>query len=205
MQSVISARRCPVRSSSYSAVASSIAPVAPSGCPRAMAPPLGFTFSIGIPSSCATTSGTGANASLISKTSMSPIFSSAAASALRVAGIGPVSISTGSLPATAIETMRARGLSPRLRALPFEAITTAAAPSTMPDEFPACSTPFSLNDGFSPASVSSVVPGRGCSSRANARPPMSSGTISRAKYPFSIALAAFCCEPTANSSSWRRV
>src|SRR6267142_1858930 len=145
MQSVIRARRWPVRSSSCSAVARSIAPVAPRGWPSAMAPPLTFTFSSGMPSSWATTSGTGAKASLISKRSMPLTLRSACASALRVDGMGPVSISTGSDPATAIETIRARGLSPRLRARPLEAITTAAAPSTIPELLPACSTPSSLN------------------------------------------------------------
>ena len=92
-----------------------------------------------------------------------------------------MSISTGSLPATAMETIRARGLRPSERARPFEAITTAAAPSTIPEELPACSTPSSLNDGFNPASVSTVVPGRGCSSRSNRRSPSFSGRISREK------------------------
>ena len=205
MQSVMSARRCPVRSNSCSAVASSIAPVAPSGWPSAIAPPFTFTFSSGIPSSCATTSGTGANASLISKMSMSVILRSALASALRAAGMGPVSMSTGSEPATAMETIRARGLSPRLRARPFEAITTAAAPSTIPELLPACNTPPSLKEGFSAARASTVVPGRGCSSRSKECPSGSfTGTISLVKKPFSIAVAALRCDCTANSSSfWR--
>ena len=147
----------------------------------------------------------GANASLISKRSMSSTFSSALARALRAAGMGPVSMRTGSLPATAMETMRARGLRPSERARPFDAITTAAAPSTIPDELPACSTPSSLNEGLSAASVSTVVPGRGCSSRSKVRSPSLSGRISRENQPRSIAFAAFCCEDTANSSSCLRV
>ena len=170
-----------------------------------MAPPFTLIFSSGIPSSCATINGTGANASLTSKMSMSLTLRSAPASALREAAMGPVSISTGSDPTTAIDTMRARGLSPRLRAWPFDAITTAAAPSTIPELLPACSTPSSLNDGLSVASVSTVVPGRGCSSRSNARPSGSfTGTISFAKKPFSIAVAALRCDCTANSSSFSR-
>ena len=39
----------PLRFSSCSSVAICRAPVQPSGCPNAMAPPLGLTFSIGMP------------------------------------------------------------------------------------------------------------------------------------------------------------
>src|SRR5690606_21689869 len=45
MQSVTSAVPLPVRSSSSSAVPSSMAPVAPRGCPMAIAPPLTLTTS----------------------------------------------------------------------------------------------------------------------------------------------------------------
>ncbi len=55
---------------------------------------------------------TPANASLISTRSMSSMASPALASALRVAGAGPVSMMVGSEPETAAETMRARGVSP---------------------------------------------------------------------------------------------
>ncbi len=51
-----------------------------------------------MPISCITHSGTGANASLISIRSMSSIFSPARLSTFCVAGIGPVSMITGSEP-----------------------------------------------------------------------------------------------------------
>ena len=55
---------------------------------------------------------TAANASLISTRSMSSMVSPALASALRVAGAGPVSMMVGSEPETAAETIRARGVRP---------------------------------------------------------------------------------------------
>ena len=54
--------------------------------------------------------GTAANASLTSNRSMSSIVRPALASALRVAGIGPVSMIVGSAPESAVATMRARGV-----------------------------------------------------------------------------------------------
>ena len=61
----------------------------------------------------------------------------ALASALRQAGVGPVSMMVGSLPITAAARMRARGFSPALRAALVEPTSISAAPSTMPDELPA--------------------------------------------------------------------
>ena len=60
-----------VRSSSWSAVVISRAPVQPTGWPRAMAPPLGLTVSGSGDSSRCQASTTEANASLISTVSMS--------------------------------------------------------------------------------------------------------------------------------------
>ena len=57
-------------------------------------------------------SGTAANASLISKRSMSSSVIPALASTFSVAGPGAVSMITGSVPATACITMRARGVRP---------------------------------------------------------------------------------------------
>ena len=61
----------------------------------------------------------------------------ALASALRAAGIGPVSMMVGSAPDSAAATMRARGLKPCVLPAASLPISTAAAPSTMPDELPA--------------------------------------------------------------------
>ena len=90
----------------------SMAPVAPSGWPSAMAPPLTLTLSMLTPRSEAKRSTTAANASFISIRSRSPTLSPALASALREAGAGPVSMMVGSDPLTAAETIRARGVSP---------------------------------------------------------------------------------------------
>lgn len=55
---------------------------------------------------------TDANASLSSNRSMSSTVSPARSSTLRVAGVGPVSMITGSAPLVAVATMRARGVRP---------------------------------------------------------------------------------------------
>ena len=75
---------------------------------------------------------TAANASLISKRSMSATDSPALASALRAAGAGPVSMIVGSAPETAVARTRARGVSPRSLPTCSEPIAMIAAPSTMP-------------------------------------------------------------------------
>ena len=61
----------PLRFNSWSSVPICRAPVQPSGWPRAMAPPFGFTFSIGMPNFLTLYVAWLAKASLISKTSMS--------------------------------------------------------------------------------------------------------------------------------------
>src|SRR6202035_5700586 len=79
----------------------STAPDAPSGCPSAMAPPSGFSRLGSAPVPASHASGTGANASLTSKTPTSASATPALVSTFSVAGIGPVSMSTGSAPMTA--------------------------------------------------------------------------------------------------------
>src|SRR3954453_7118400 len=74
------------------------APVEPSGGPRAIAPPFTFTRSISGSSSRCQAATTGANASLTSNRSMSLIDMPLRSRILRVAGIGPSSMSTGSQP-----------------------------------------------------------------------------------------------------------
>ena len=56
--------------------------------------------------------------------------------------------------------MRASGVRPRALAASPEAMTSAAAPSTMPLALPAVTTPSFLNTVGSAASPSSVVSGR---------------------------------------------
>ena len=74
-----------------------------------------------------------------------------------MASIGPVSISTGSVPTRQVSTIRARGVRPSAPAFSSVVIITAAAPSEICDELPAVWTPFSRATGFSDASFSSVV------------------------------------------------
>ena len=59
-------------------------------------------------------------------------------STFSVTGIGPVSMIAGSEPILAKALMRARGLSPAALPAALLPISTAAAPSTMPEELPAC-------------------------------------------------------------------
>ena len=74
------------------------APVEPSGCPSAIAPPRGFTRSMSGLCSRAHAATTGANASLISTKSMSSMLIALRSRIFCVAGIGPVSIVTGYTP-----------------------------------------------------------------------------------------------------------
>src|SRR6266851_7809400 len=100
-QHIVMIARCLLaRSSSLSALVTRPHPVAPSGWPSAIAPPFGFTRFISGSNVLAQLRTTEAKASLISNTSMSSILSPFFASSLRVAGIGPSSINTGSQPET---------------------------------------------------------------------------------------------------------
>lgn len=69
---------------------------------------------------------TDANASFSSNRSMSSIVKPARSSTLRVAGVGPVSMMTGSAPLVAVATMRARGV--KLAAAPTFHYRPAPAP-----------------------------------------------------------------------------
>ena len=81
-------------------------------------------------------------------------------SSLRVAGIGPVSIITGSTPTVVWSTIRARGVSPSSRALSADISSTAAAPSEICEALPAVTLPSGLNAGLSAASASRLESGR---------------------------------------------
>ena len=115
----------------------SMAPVAPIGWPRAIAPPLTLTRSGSRSRSRIVLSGTAANASLISQRSMSPVVIPALARQRSAAGPGAVSMITGSEPTAAVARMRARGVTPLASTQASDATTAAAAPSTTPDELPA--------------------------------------------------------------------
>src|SRR6185437_7262794 len=145
------------RSSSCRSVVIRRAPVEPSGWPKAIAPPLTFTRSMSGESSRFQAATTGAKASLISIRSMSSIFIELRSRILRVAGIGPSSILTGSQPTVVWSTIRARGVSPS--SLAFSAVmrSTAAAPSEIWEALPAVMTPSGLNTVLSWLRASMLV------------------------------------------------
>ena len=90
---------------------------------------------------------------------------------------------SGSTPAVVTASSVARPVSPRSRTSSSRMRTVAAAPSLIPEELPAVTDPSAANAGRSPASTSSVVPGRGCSSTDTSigrLPPVVTGTISSA-------------------------
>ena len=130
---------------------------------------------------------TGANASLISTRSMSSIVIPLRSSSLRVAGIGPSSIFTGSQPTVVWSTIRARGVSPSCSAFSRDMSSTAAAPSEICDELPAVILPSGLNAGLSCESFSRLVSGRMPWSVTYVSPLTWNGTISRSKRPSSVA------------------
>ena len=111
----------------FTSVVVSRAPLAPSGWPRAIAPPFTFTLSSDAPVSACQASTTGANASLTSNRSMSAIDMPAFSSTLAVAGITPVSIITGSSPATENACSRAFGSRPSSLAISGVVIITRRA------------------------------------------------------------------------------
>ena len=82
-----------------------------------MAPPLTLTFSTSTASSLCQARTTEAKASFTSNTSMSRTVRPLRCRTDRVAGMGPVSIMTGSEPTSIESTMRARALSPSSAAL----------------------------------------------------------------------------------------
>ena len=135
-----------------------------------------------------------ANASLSSTRSMSATVSPARSSSLRMAGTGPIPMTRGSTPATAVATTRAIGRSPIARARPASTTSRADAPSLIPDAFPAVTVPPSRNAGRSFARPSAVASGRGCSSRATRtgspfRWGIGTGTSWASKRPSSMAAA----------------
>src|SRR5919204_320904 len=129
-------------------------------------------------------------ASFSSTRSSSSMVIPARARTFRTAGIGPMPITRGSTPATALATKRPSGSTPSARAFSSLATTSAAAPSLIPLALPAVTVPSRRKAGFSVASFSAVVSGRGCSSRAS--PSTERSSVS--KRPASTAAAQRCCE-----------
>src|SRR5579875_76818 len=195
MHIVASPLRAFRRTISCTSVTRMRAPLAPTGCPSAIAPPLGLSRSRSIPRSETHARTWAANASLSSTRSTSPIVHPARASAFCVAGTGPMPMYDGSTAATAPPAMRARGRFPCRSAHAAEATSSAAAPSLMPDELPAVTVPPARNAGGSAARRSSVESGRGCSSVATTvdsprAPGTVTGVISSANRPSRAAAAA---------------
>ena len=88
---------------------------------------------------------------------MSSIVIPLRSSSFRVAGIGPVSMITGSTPTVVWSKIRARGFRPSASAFSRVISSTAAAPSETCEELPAVILPSSLKAGFSAESPSIVV------------------------------------------------
>ena len=119
-----------------------------------------------------------------------------------MAGIGAVSMITGSAPARVAVCTLASGLSPNDFAFSADMNSSAAEPSEICEELPAWITPSSLNAGLSVAIFSMVVPRRMPSSLSTGLPSWSLiATIWSSNAPESCAAAAFSCEPSENSST----
>jgi len=154
---------------SWITVAVILAPVQPSGWPRAIAPPLGLTFSAGIPKCLMQYKAWLANASLISNMSISANVSPALLTASGIAKAGPTPIIAGSTPTAAKERKVANIGRFNFKATDLLAKRVAAAPSDVCEEFPAVEHPpsglnagfnflkFSIVVGLGPSSVSTVT------------------------------------------------
>ena len=124
--------------------------------------------------------------------------------------MGPVSISTGSEPTTAVVTMRARGRSPSSRAASPEATTHRRGAIDDARGVPGVDDAVLAEARLEgPRATRRVVPGRGCSSSAKSRvlPSASftgTGTISPVNHPAARAAMALLWEAAANSSSCPR-
>ena len=103
----------------------------------AIDPPLGLTSAGSTSKACRKRSTTEAKASFTSNRSTSEITIPASRRIFSVAGTGPVSMIVGSVPILQVARMRARGFSPMARPNSALPISKAAAPSTIPLEFPA--------------------------------------------------------------------
>src|SRR5439155_18483477 len=181
-RSKIAAAPCPVpthivtmpyfrlwRRSACTTVAARIAPVAPSGWPNAIAPPIGLALAGSRPMLLITASDCAANASLSSIQSMSARLRPAYRSAAGIASIGPMPMISGGTPRAAKLTKRASGFrSYCLMAFSLARIS-APAPSLVCELLPAVTLPLAANTGFSFARPSSEVSGRGPSSSFTVR------------------------------------
>mmetsp|Transcript_21395 Transcript_21395/g.59506 ORF Transcript_21395/g.59506 Transcript_21395/m.59506 type:complete len:240 (+) Transcript_21395:573-1292(+) len=173
-------------------------PLAPSGCPMAIALPWTLVLSMSRFSSLAHAKNCAAKASLIStrSTSFSSDKSPAFESASRIAGTGPMPMILGSHPTMPYPASRHSGVrSWSIRAC-SDATMMLPAPSLMPLALAAVTTPCSRSKTAGKCCrLSRVASGRGCSSVSIRRvaprflPGTSMGAISASKSPFSLASA----------------
>src|SRR6266568_1394393 len=168
------------------------APEPPSGWPRAMAPPFGLSALPSAPMSASQARGTGAKASLTSNAPISSTDRPERCRALRVAGMGAVSMMIGSVPASTAVWIRATGTRPSSAAFSLVVISSAAEPSEICEELPAVITPPSgLKTVLSAPRAATVLPRRTPSSRATTVPSSSlTGAICPPNRPSSCAAAA---------------
>ena len=166
------------------------APVIPKGCPTAIDPPWGLSFSKSTPSSRAEGITWAAKASLISTMSMSSIVMPAWSSACFEASMGPSPMISGFSADTPVATIRADGSIPSSSAFVSLITTTAAAPSFSGQALPAVTRPSGRKTGWSSAIFSRSLLGRGESS-SDMVPPFgsSTGVISFSQKPSAFALA----------------
>ena len=204
------------RRSACTTVAARIAPVAPSGWPSAIAPPIGLTLAASSPTVSITASACAAKASFSSIQSMSPSCSPADFSAAGIAAIGPMPMISGGTPRLAKLTKRASGVRPCSRTARSLARIRAPAPSLVCELLPAVTLPLAAKTGRSLPRPSSEVSGRAPSSRltvrvltrsspvarSGVRSVISTGVVSASNSPAACAASAFWCEASAKAS-WR--
>ena len=207
------------RRSACTTVAARMAPVAPSGWPSAIAPPIGLTTSGFRPRVLITANAWAAKASFSSIQPMSARLKPAALSAAGIASIGPMPISSGGTPRDAKLTNRASGCKLNCLTAFSLANISAPAPSLVCELLPAVTLPLAANTVRSLASASSVVSARGPSSRLTVRAvvlisPLSrlgvrsttcTGVISSANAPACCAARALWWDCSANASCASRL
>mmetsp|Transcript_39174 Transcript_39174/g.101311 ORF Transcript_39174/g.101311 Transcript_39174/m.101311 type:complete len:288 (+) Transcript_39174:65-928(+) len=176
-------------------------PDAPIGCPIAMAPPFTLTFAGSQPISLFTARACAAKASFASMMSRSLTVHPALSRHFFEAGMGPVPITFGSTPALAKEQILASGTSPRALAFASDMTRHSAAPSLMPEAFPAVTLPpCFLNAGLSLPKESALVSPLMYSSWSKTFLPASTFTICFWNLPAFWAAAAFRWDSAAKAS-----
>ena len=195
-----------------------MAPVAPSGWPRAIAPPIGLTFDGSRPRSPMTARACAANASFSSIQSSWSCVMPAAAHAAGMANFGPMPMISGGTPRTANEENFASGVRLCSRKIFSLTISSAPAPSDICELLAAVTVPLAANTGLSLPSDSIVESARAPSSvstvrretstwpvaRFGVRVMISTGVVSALKKPACCAAMARRCDSTENASCCSR-